>query len=152
MLRGIPIVFFLLLFPASAFAQEEEVQIEVKGSIDSFFDGIGDFAQANINTSEWFDQSKKDQINEVTESGVNTGKTAFDLWFSFHQFIVDAIFAGSPLPFDRGIIVLVSFVIGTILVFKLFWSFIKRIWKIVLVLIAIIAIVLIAPIEFPSLA
>lgn len=152
MLRGIPIVFFLLLFPASAFAQEEEVQIEVKGSIDDFFDGVGDFAQANINTSEWFDQSKKDQINEVTESGVNTGKTAFDLWFSFHQFIVDAIFAGSPLPFDRGIIVLVSFVIGTILVFKLFWSFIKRIWKIVLVLIAIIAIVLIAPIEFPSLA
>ena len=152
MLRGIPIVFFLLLFPASAFAQEEEVQIEVKGTIDGFFDGIGDFAQANINTSEWFDQSKKDQINEVTESGVNTGKTAFDLWFSFHQFIVDAIFAGSPLPFDRGIIVLVSFVIGTILVFKLFWSFIKRIWKIVLVLIAIIAIVLIAPIEFPSLA
>ena len=152
MLRGIPIVFFLLLFPASAFAQEEEVQIEVKGTIDGFFDGIGDFAQANINTSEWFDQSKKDQINEVTESGVNTGKTAFDLWFSFHQFIVDAIFGGSPLPFDRGIIVLVSFVIGTILVFKLFWSFFKRIWKIVLVLIAIIAIVLIAPIEFPSLA
>ncbi len=152
MMRVIPILFFLLLFPTSAFAQEEEVQIEVKGTIDNFFDSIGDFAQANINTSTWFDPSKKDQINEVTESGVQTGKTAFDLWFSFHQFIVDAIFAGSPLPFDRGIIVLVSFVIGTILVFKLFWSFIKRIWKIVLVLIAIIAIVLIAPIEFPSLA
>jgi len=151
MLKAIPVIFFLLLFPVSAFA-EEEVQVEVKGTIDDFFDSIGDMAEANINTTTWFEQNKKDQVNEVTESAVNTGKTAFDLWFSFHQLIVDAIFAGSPIPFDRGIIVLVSFVVGTVLVFLLFWNFIKRIWKIALVIIAIIAIVLIAPIEFPSLA
>ncbi len=152
MIWVIPILFFLLFFPVSAFAQEEEVQIEVKGTIDEFFESIGDMAEANINTTTWFDQDKKDQVNEVTESAVTTGKTAFDLWWSFHRLIVDAIFAGSPIPFDRGIIVLVSFVVGTILVFMLFWSFIKKIWKIALVIIAIIAIVLIAPIEFPSLA
>lgn len=151
MLKAIPVLFFLLLFPISAFA-EEEVQVEVKGTIDDFFDSIGDMAEASINTTTFFDQDKKEQVNEVTESAVATGKTAFDLWFSFHQLIVDAIFAGSPIPFDRGIIVLVSFVVGTVLVFLLFWNFIKRIWKIALVIVAIIAIVLIAPIEFPSLA
>lgn len=148
------IVFLLLIFMPQAFAQYEdpETQIEVKNTIGDFFEGVGDFAEANTNSSEWFDQAKKDNINEVTQSGVKTGKTAFDLWFSFHQLVVDAIFAGSPIPFDRGIIVLISFVIGTLLVFKLFWAFIKKIWKIVLVLIALIAIVIIAPIEFPSLA
>lgn len=134
------------------FAQEEpEIQLEVKSGIDDFFQAIGDFAEANTNSSDWFSQAKKDNVNEVTQSGVKTGQTAFDLWFSFHQLVVDAIFAGSPVPFDRGIIVLVSFVVGTLLVFKLFWAFIKKIWKVALVIIALIAIVMIAPIEFPSL-
>ena len=45
MIWVIPILFLLLLFPVSAFAQEEEVQIEVKDSIDDFFDTIGDMAE-----------------------------------------------------------------------------------------------------------
>lgn len=151
MLKAVPVVFLLLLFPASVFGQEEDPNIDAKTGIEDFFDSIGDFAEANTNSSDYFDQDKKDQINQVTHSGVHTGKTAFNLWFSFHEFIVDAIFAGSPVPFDRGIIIIVSFVVGTILVTLLFWTFIKKVWKIVLVLIALIAIVVILPIEFPSL-
>lgn len=149
----IPIFFIpILLFSTPVFAQEEptETEIEIKGSIDQFFDWIREFGQAQTNASNWFDDEKKDEINRVGESAVETGKTAFDLWFSFHKFIVDLIFAGSPVPFDKGIIILVSFVIGTILVFKIFWAFFKKIWKIVLVIIAIIAVILISGIEFPS--
>ncbi len=152
MIKAIPIVFFLLIFTQSVFAQEvEDAQIDAQSGIEDFFDEIGDFAEANTNSSEWFDDDKKDQINELTHSGVHTGKTAFNLWFAFHEFVVDAIFASSPVPFDKGIIILVSFVLGTLLVVALFWSFIKRIWKIVLVLIAIIVVIIILPIEFPSL-
>lgn len=157
MLKIVPIVFFLFLFLVTvpAFAQENntqqnDTQIDVRGSIVGFFDSIRDFAQAQTNSSTWFDPEKKDEINKVTDSGVKTGVTAFELWFSFHEFIVDAIFAGSPVPFDRGIIVLVSFVIGTILVFKIFWSFFKRIWKIVLAIFVIIGIILVSGIQFPS--
>ena len=90
------VVFLLLIFIPQAFAQYEdpETQIEVKNTIGDFFEGVGDFAQANTNSSEWFDQDKKDSLNEVTQSGVETGKTAFDIWFSFHQLVVEASFAG----------------------------------------------------------
>jgi len=152
MLRLIPIVFFLVLFTVPAFAQENETetQIEIRSVIDDFFDSIGKFGQEQTNASTWFDTQKRDEINEFGESAITTGKTAFELWFNFHKLIVNLIFLGSPVPFDVGIIFLVSFVIGSILVFKLFWTFLKKIWKIVLVLIAIIAVIVISGIEFPS--
>jgi len=144
----------ILLFSEPVFAQEEktETEIQIRSGIDEFFDSIREFGQAQTNASTWFDIEKKDEINRVGESAITTGKTAFDLWFSFHKFIVDLIFAGSPVPFDKGIIILVSFVIGTILVFKLFWAFFKKIWKIVLVIIGIISVILISGIEFPSIS
>ncbi len=154
MLRLIPIVFFLVLFTVPAFAQQNqtEPEIEIKGAIDELFDAIRKFGQEQTNASTWFDPDKKDEINRVGESAITTGKTAFELWFSFHKLIVDTVFAGSPVPFDRGIIVLVSLVIGTVLVFKLFWAFFKKIWKIVLVIISIIAVFLISGIQFPSIS
>lgn len=149
----IPLFFILLIIPIPAFAQEfEEGECIIKEPIDQVFDSIEDFAQAQTNGSDWFDQEKKDQINKVTDSGTNTGKVAFELWCNFHQFMVDGIFAGSPVPFDKGIIVLVSMVVGTVLVFKLFWEFFKKIWKITLIMVAIIAIVLISGIQFPSIS
>jgi len=144
----------ILLFTVPVFAQEgeTETEIQIQTGIDEFFDWIQDFGQAQTNSSTWFDQDKKDEINSVGDSAVTTGKIAFDLWFSFHKFIVDLVFAGSPVPFDKGIIILVSFVIGTILVFKIFWAFFKKIWKIVVIIIAIIAVILVSGIEFPSIS
>jgi hypothetical protein len=144
------VVFLLLIFIPQVFAQETETELGVQSSIDDMFDAIEDFGEAQTNSSEWFDQEKKDELNRVGESATNTGKTAFQLWWDFHHFIVDLVFAGSPVDFDKGIIVLVSFVIGTLIVVKLFWTFFKRIWKIVLAIIAIIAVILISGIQFPS--
>lgn len=148
--KSIPIILLLFLIPIPAFAQSEGTECIIAEPVNRVFDQIDDFAEAQTNSSDWFDQEKKDQINKVTDSGTGTGKIAFQLWCGFHHFIVDAVFAGSPVPFDHGIVVLVSFVLGIILVVKLFWEFLKKIWKIVLILIAIIAIFVIAPIDFPS--
>lgn len=144
------IVFLLLIFMPQVFAQETETVLGIDDSVDDMFDAIQDFGQAQTNVSTWFDQKKKDEINSLGESATNTGKIAFDLWWNFHQLIVDLVFAGSPVEFDKGIIVLISFVIGTLLVVKLFWAFFKKIWKIVLAIVAIIAVILISGIQFPS--
>lgn len=151
LMKLIPILFLLFLIPIPAFAQDaSSTECIIKEPIDKVFDTIDDFAEAQTNSSDWFDQEKKDEINRVTDSGTASGKSAFELWCNFHHFIVDAVFAGSPVPFDRGIIVLVSFVLGTILVFKLFWEFFKKIWKIVLAIVAIIAVFIISGVQFPS--
>ncbi len=150
MIKAIPVVFFLLIFTQPIFAQETEGELGIAQSIDDFFDAIQDFGSAQTNSSTWFDQEKKDELNAIGESATNTGKTAFQLWWDFHHFIVDLVFAGSPVDFDKGIVILVSFVIGTLLVVKLFWAFFKKIWKIVLAIVAIIAVILISGIQFPS--
>jgi len=150
MIKAIPVLFFLLIFTQPIFAQETETELGVQQSIDDMFDAIEDFGSAQTNASTWFDQDKKDELNRVGESATNTGKTAFQLWWDFHHFIVDLVFAGSPVEFDKGIIVLISFVIGTLIVVKLFWTFFKKIWKIVLAIVAIIAVILISGIQFPS--
>jgi len=144
------IVFLLLIFMPQVFAQETETVLGIDDSVDEMFDAIEDFGEAQTNASTWFDQKKKDELNSLGESATNTGKIAFDLWWNFHQLIVDLVFAGSPVEFDKGIIVLISFVIGTLLVVKLFWAFFKKIWKIVLAIVAIIAVILISGIQFPS--
>lgn len=144
------IVFLLLIFMPQVFAQETETVLGIDDSVDDIFDAIEDFGEAQTNATTWFDQEKKDELNKLGESATNTGKTAFELWWNFHHLIVDLVFAGSPVPFDKGIIVLISFVIGTLIVVKLFWTFFKRIWKIVLAIVAIIAVILISGIQFPS--
>lgn len=143
-------VLIMVPFPIPAFADGHEIGCIIKEPIEKVFDTIDDFAQAQTNSSEWFDQDKKDEINKVTKSGTNAGKTAFELWCDFHHFIVDAVFAGSPVPFDKGIIVLVSFVLGTILIAKLFLSFFKKIWKIVIAILGVIAVIMISGMQFPS--
>jgi len=143
---------FLVLLFNPAFAQEEDSESAIRSTIEGIFNTTGDFAEAQINSSTWFDQQKKDDLNIATEAGVSTGKTALNLYLDFHNFIVNLIFAGSPVEFDRGIIVLVSFVVGAVLVFFLFWAFIKKIWKVALVLVAIVVIIWIAGIQFPSIS
>ncbi len=156
----LPILFTIFFTPAFAqvptTVEEMEEQLEgdsvfgIKGFMDDVFDSIGIFAKDQVEGFDAFDEDKKQEISDLTDTGINTGKTSVDLWFSFHEFVVDAIFAGSPIPFDTGIVVLISFVVTTIVVTFLVWSFFKKTWKIALVLMGFIAIVLIAGIQFPS--
>ena len=83
MIKAIPIVFFLLIFTQPIFAQETEAELGIAQSIDDFFDAIQDFGLAQTNSSTWFDQEKKDELNAIGESATNTGKTAFQLIFFF---------------------------------------------------------------------
>ena len=159
------LLFLSLIFIISfnpAFAQvpnsveEMEEQLEgdsvfgIKGFMDDMFDGIGVFAKDQVNGFDAFDEDKKQEIVELTDTGIHTGKTSVELWFGFHEFVVDGVFAGSPIPFDRGIVVLISFVVTTIVVTFLVWSFFKKTWKIALALMGFIAIILVAGIQFPS--
>ena len=160
-------LFLLVLIPLPSYAETEDVtgngnftinaettepehQSEIQAGISSIFDAIGEFGKAQTDSTDWVDQEKKDQINEVNDSGVHTGKTAFGLWWAFHEFVVNAIFAGSPIPFDQGIAVLISFVLSAVLVFLLFKDFIKKTWKIGAVIVAVIAVILILGIQAPS--
>lgn len=139
---------FITLNYAPAYAEEEiHEQSAVMAGINAMFDKIGEFGEAQTNSTTWFDEEKKEQVNEVNDQGVKTGKTAVGLWWDFHEFVVKGIFAGSPIPFDVGIAVLISFVLSAILVFFLFKDFIKKTWKIGAVIVAVIAIILILGIE-----
>ena len=154
------IIFILFFNPAFAQVLPDEIEtftegldpdtetdLGIRDLIGDIFDGISGFGEAQTNSSG-LPQEKIDEINEVNEIAIETGKTAVDLWWDFHKLIVNSVFAGSPVPFDRGIIVLISLVITTIVVTKLFWEFFKKTWKIALALIVFITIIWIAGIEF----
>lgn len=156
-------LFFILFFnPAYAQFLPDEIEVitegldpdsdsdlGIKDFIGGIFDSISSFGEAQTNSSG-LPQEKIDEINKVNEIAIETGKTSVSLWWNFHELIVNSVFAGSPVPFDRGIIVLISLVITTIIVTKLFWEFFKKTWKIAMALIVFITIIWIAGIEFIS--
>lgn len=156
----LPFIFILFFNPAYAQILPDEIEaitegldpdsdtdLGIKDFIGSIFDGISGFGEAQTNSSG-LSQEKIDEINKVNDIAIETGKTSVELWWNFHELIVNSVFAGSPVPFDRGIIVLISLVITTIIVTRLFWEFFKKTWKIALALIVFITIIWIAGIEF----
>ena len=126
---------------------DSSTDLGIKDFIGGIFESISDFGEAQTNSSG-LPQQKIDEINKVNDIAIETGKTSVDLWWHFHELIVNSVFAGSPVPFDRGIIALISLVITSIIVVKLFWEFFKKTWKIAIALIAFITIIWIAGIEF----
>ncbi len=156
----LPFLFILFFNPAYAQVLPDQVEefsealdpdsttdLGVREFIGGIFDSISGFGEAQTNSSG-LPQQKIDEINKVNNIAIETGKTSVELWWNFHELIVNSVFAGSPVPFDRGIIVLISLVITTIVVAKLFWEFFKKTWKIALALIVFITIIMIAGIEF----
>jgi hypothetical protein len=156
----LPFLFILFFNPAYAQVLPDEIEelgqaldpesgsdLGIKDFIGGIFDDISSFGEAQTNSSG-LDPQKIDEINKVNEIAIETGKTSIDLWWNFHELIVNSVFAGSPVPFDRGIIVLISLVITSIVVAKLFWEFFKKTWKIALALIVFITIIWIAGIEY----
>ena len=156
----LPILFIFLFNPAYAQVLPEEVDdvidgldpdtesdLGIKDFIGGIFDDISSFGEAQTNSSG-LPQEKIDEINNVNQIAIETGKTSVSLWWNFHELIVNSVFAGSPVPFDRGIIILISLVITTVIVVKLFWEFFKKTWKIALALIVFITIIWVAGIEF----
>ncbi len=156
----LPFIFILFFNPAYAQVLPDEIEelgealdpdsttdLGIKDFIGGVFDQISSFGEAQTNSSGLPPQ-KIDEINKVNNIAIETGKTSVDLWWHFHELIVNSVFAGSPVPFDRGIIVLISLVITSIVVAKLFWEFFKKTWKIALALIVFITIIWIAGIEY----
>lgn len=154
-------IFVIIIFnPAYGQVLPEEIEVitegldpdsdsdlGVKSLIGGIFDSISSFGEAQTNSSG-LPPNKIDEINNVNHIAIETGKTSVDLWWHFHELIVNSVFAGSPVPFDRGIIVLISLVITSVVVTKLFWEFFKKTWKIALALIVFITIIWIAGIEY----
>ena len=156
----LPFLFILFFNPAYAQVLPDEIEelgealdpdsgtdLGIKDFIGGIFDQISSFGEAQTNSSG-LEPQKIDEINKVNDIAIETGKTSIDLWWNFHELIVNSVFAGSPVPFDRGIIVLISLVITSIVVAKLFWEFFKKTWKIALALIVFITIIWIAGIEY----
>lgn len=144
------VTFFFLLIFQPVFAQDTNPKDKVNQAIEQFLNNTRDFTQAQINSSSWFDEQKKDELNKATESGLDAGRTAVSFFSNVQQFIVHTIFAGSPIPFNSGIIFLIGFVISTAILFALLWKILKKFWKIALPIVAIIAIILISGIQLPT--
>ena len=152
--RLIWVIFFLFILvmlaigmTIPAFAQTEAEQ--VANPIKAFFDWIGSFVSANMDASD-LPQEKIDQIKDTSDAGVTVAERTIDLWLGFHELIINAIFAGSPIEFDKGIAIMISFVVGSALVLMLLWKFVKHAWKWILVSLGFIAFILILGIEAPK--
>jgi len=145
------IIFIIILLALGmaipAFASEESQFITEP--ITEFFDWIGNQSKANIEAGDLPD-TKKEQLKDATDSSVNFGVQGANLFTAIHQFIVDWIFFGSPIEFDRGIAILISFVVGVGILMKLGWKMIKHVWKWVIGILIFIGIILVLGIQAPS--
>lgn len=142
------IVLFLIGFLSPAYAQEETSVSLVTEPIGEFFEWFGNFTKANIQQSDLPEQ-KKDEIMNTADAGVGVAEKTINLWTGFHELIINAIFAGSPIEFDKGIAVMISFVVSTALVMMLLWKFVKHAWKWILAIVGFIAFILVLGIEAP---
>ncbi len=71
------------------------------------------------------------------------------MWLWLHEALIDVILYISGLMgvnFDKGVALLISFVLGTGLIAFIIWRFLKHFWKFALVIVIIIAVVWILPI------
>lgn len=135
--------FLFFWVPPLVFAEESE---EPQGMMDAFIDYTTNMIINNLENSELDDNTKQGTI-QITEQGGEGGKKAWDLWTWLHEALVDGILWLTGGHLDKGIALLISFVVGTIILILAAWKIKGHLWKIGLAVFAVVAIIWILPIH-----
>ena len=111
--------------------------------INGFFDWLNDIISGTVSESN-LPSNTETNIQNVVDSGSDAGVKGVSLWFAFHSFFVDLIFAGtdeSNLPIDKDMIIIISMVLvailGIILLKKLMHENLKLVIIIIFVILAL---------------
>lgn len=95
----------------------------LKNNIYAGFDWLGDVLKGQVQKSDLENQNNplkttNEEATSAIESGVIVGKETTDVFFALHKFIVDLIFAGSPIPIEYALIALIAGGISIFVVLK----------------------------------
>ena len=108
--------------------------------IKGFFDWLNDVISGTVTESN-LPSNTEENLQNVVNSGSDAGVKGVSLWFSFHSFIVDLIFAGtdeSNLPIDKDMIIIISMVLVAILGIILLKKLMQENGKLVIIIIFVI--------------
>lgn len=137
--KRIAMVFFIAISFYPAYAETEQVQ----NWADGFFNWVGSSIKSFVGDD--IPEHQTERINETIDSGVNAGSIAVLMWRTFHHFVVNAILLlASALGVEIG--ETIAFVIGVVITLfiagMLLKKFVFESWKIVLALLAVLAVLL----------
>lgn len=94
-------------------------------SLDAWFSNM--IKQAQLTGDETPLGTTEDELDNLLEESIKTGKNGKNFLFSFHHLIESAIIAVSPIDIDPLIILIISWIVGTIVMFVIFKGSLKHV-------------------------
>ncbi len=140
----LPILFLIWLFPLAFAGGEAEA---IRTPLESLFDYVTNIITANVGDVS---DPKTNATVDIIETGNEGAKKTLGLWLWLHEALIDVMLWFSSIlgvGFDKGVALLLSFILGTIIIAVALWKFAKHFWKFAIVIAIAIAVVWILPIE-----
>ena len=131
------ILFGSLNVASLAYAESSILQDYINDGID----GLGGTIDESINSSD-LDESMKSKLYSVSRSGIDSANLFTNAWFSAHEFVVNGLLAGSPVPLPVSLLTMVSVGISTFLLFLVFKEIFKKAKWIILIVVGVILVLL----------
>lgn len=131
------ILFGSLNVASLAYAESSILQDYINDGID----GLGGTIDESINNSD-LDESMKSKLYSVSRSGIDSANLFANAWFSAHEFVVNGLLAGSPVPLPVSLLTMVSVGISTFLLFLVFKEIFKKAKWIILIVVGVILVLL----------
>ncbi|MBT4327012.1 MAG: hypothetical protein HOD60_08930 [Candidatus Nitrosopelagicus sp.] len=128
---------FVLASLADANAESSILQDAISDGIV----GLGDSIDTGIDGSD-LDDSTKEKLYSVSRAGIDSADLFANAWFSAHEFVVQGLLAGSPVPLPISLITMVSVGISTALLFLVFKEIFKKAKWIILIVVGVILVLL----------
>lgn len=122
----------------------QDVHAESSILQDAIQNGIGELGNTidgSITDSD-LDDSMKDKLYSVSRAGIESADLFTHAWFSAHEFIVNSLLAGSPVPLPISLITMVSVGISTFLLFIVFKEIFKKAKWIILIVVGVMLVLL----------
>jgi|APSaa5957512535_1039671.scaffolds.fasta_scaffold00325_61 hypothetical protein len=117
----------------NAYAESSILQDAIHGGIDN----LGSAIDESIDKSD-LDDGTKSKLYSVSRAGIDSADLFTSAWFSAHEFVVNALLAGSPIELPVAIITMVSVGISTFLLFLIFKEIKKKAKWIILIVVGVI--------------
>lgn len=125
------------IFLQSAYAESSILQEAIQNGIGD----LGDSIDSGISDSD-LDDATKEKLYSVSRAGIDSADNFTNAWFSAHEFVVNGLLAGSPVPLPVSIITMISVGISTFLLFLVFKEIFKKAKWIILIVVGVILVLL----------